>query len=114
MADAGSISKNGLNCCVLIGVAAIGGALCSASDEAAKFMGSALGGWCQTGKAALIANVWFGLLVFVWVACRVETCDLQRTAGYSALLANPGAVGSVIEGTWRVKHAMPRIPIGLP
>ena len=104
-ADVGSISLNGFDCCVLIGAAAIGGAcscLCSASDEAAKFTGSLLGGWCQAAKVALIANVWFGLPVCrmgglpggnLWSPPSPENCGL---------FCITGAVGSVIEDTWRV------------
>jgi hypothetical protein len=29
-------------------------------------------------------------LSVVWVDCRVETCDIKRTAGYSALLGQLG------------------------
>ena len=105
MADAGSISLNGFNCCVLIGAAAIGGAcssLCSASDEAAKFTGSSLGGWCQAAKAALIANVWFGLPV-----CRMGGLPGGNlwSPENCGLFCITGAVGSVIEGTWRVQRA---------
>jgi hypothetical protein len=90
-ARVGSISVNGSSCSGRMGLTDAGGLSNSfriASNEAAISMASPAGIGISpphAAKALLIATVWSGLLMSLFIG-GPETCGLLRTASYAALL----------------------------